>query len=51
MGRMFNALGLLPGEDLVEAKASDLITGYVGQAGKCTRDIMRKSLGGVLFID
>ena len=51
MGRMFNALGLLPGEDLVEAKASDLITGYAGQAGKCTRDILRKSLGGVLFID
>ena len=51
MGRMFNALGLLPGEDLNEAKASDLITGYAGQAGKCTRDVLRKSLGGVLFID
>ncbi len=51
MGRMFNALGLLPGEELVEAKASDLVTGYVGQAGKCTRELLRKSLGGVLFID
>jgi len=51
MGRMFKALGLLPGEELVEAKASDLITGYAGQAGKCTREILRKSLGGVLFID
>jgi hypothetical protein len=51
MGLMFNALRLLPGEDLIEAKASDLITGYAGQAGKCTRDILRKSLGGVLFID
>ena len=51
MGRMFNALGLLPGEELVEAKASDLVTGFVGQAGKCTREILRKSLGGVLFID
>ena len=51
MGRMFSSLGLLPGEELVEAKASDLVTGYVGQAGKCTRDMLRKSLGGVLFID
>ena len=51
MGRMFNSLGLLPGEDLNEAKASDLVTGYAGQAGKCTRDVLRKSLGGVLFID
>ena len=51
MGRMFNALGILPGDDLIEAKASDLVTGYAGQAGKCTREILRKSLGGVLFID
>ena len=51
MGRMFCALGLLPGEELVEAKASDLATGYTGQAGKCTRELLRKSLGGVLFID
>ena len=50
MGLMFNALGLLPGKDLVEAKASDLTIGYAGQAGKCTCVIMRKSLGGVLFI-
>lgn len=49
MGRMFNALGLLPGDNLIEAKASDLITGYSGQAGKCTREMLRKSLGGVLF--
>ena len=51
MGRMFNALGLLPGDDLVKAKASNLITGYTGQAGKCTRELLRKSLGGALFFD
>jgi hypothetical protein len=41
MGRIFNALGLLPGEDLNEAKASDLMTG----------DVLWNSLGGVFFID
>lgn len=51
MGKMFHALGLLPGDELHEAKASDLVTGYTGQAGKCTREVLRKSLGGVLFID
>ena len=51
MGKMFFALGLLPGEHLEEAKASDLVTGYTGQAGKCTREVLRKSLGGTLFID
>lgn len=34
MGRMFSRLGLLPCEDVVEVSASDLITGFVGQAGK-----------------
>lgn len=51
MGKMFHALGLLPADDLFEAKASDLVTGYTGQAGKCTREVLTKSLGGVLFID
>lgn len=51
MGQMFHALGLLATDEIQEAKASDLITGYTGQAGKQTRELMRKSLGGVLFID
>jgi hypothetical protein len=51
MGVMFNALGLLPGDELKEAKASDLVTGYTGQAGKLTREILKESRGGVLFID
>ena len=51
MGAMFNALGLLPGDELKEVKASDLVTGYTGQAGKKTREILKESRGGVLFID
>lgn len=39
MGRMFSRLGLLPCEDVVEVSASDLITGYVGQAGKKSKFI------------
>ena len=34
-----------------EISASDLSSGYVGQAGKMTRDHLQKSRGGVLFID
>ena len=51
MGAMFNALGLLPGDELKEVKASDLVTGYTGQAGKKTREILKESRGSVLFID
>ena len=39
MGRMFSRLGLLPCEDVVEVSASDLITGYAGQAGKKSKYI------------
>jgi len=51
MGVMFNALGLLPRTNLKEIKASDLITGYTGQASGRTREVLKESLGGVLFID
>eukprot|EP01050_Picozoa_sp_SAG11_P003357 SAG11_NODE_188_length_13029_cov_3.652514_5_plen_2762_part_00 len=51
MGKMFHALGLLPGDDLKEVKASDFVTGFTGQAGKQTRDILADSRGGVLFVD
>ena len=51
MGRLFHALGLLATDELKEAKASDLLTGYAGQAGRATRELLRQSRGGVLFID
>ena len=51
MGMLFSSLGLLPCSDVVEVSASDLITGYVGQAGKKTFDVLTKARGKVLFID
>ena len=51
MGMLFSSLGLLPCSDVVEVSASDLITGYVGQAGKRTFDVLTKARGKVLFID
>jgi rubrerythrin len=51
MGRMFFSLGLLPCDDVIEISASDLVTGYVGQAGGKTLDVLTKARGKVLFID
>jgi SpoVK/Ycf46/Vps4 family AAA+-type ATPase len=51
MGRMFNILGLLPDDEVFEYTPKDFITGFVGQAGKKTTEILEKSRGGVLFID
>jgi SpoVK/Ycf46/Vps4 family AAA+-type ATPase len=51
MGKMFKALGLLPDDAVVDCAASDLVTGYVGQSGLKTREMLQKARGGVLFID
>lgn len=37
MGKMFYHLGLLPTDEFKELSASDMVTGYAGQAGQLTR--------------
>eukprot|EP00873_Tetraselmis_striata_P010686 jgi/Tetstr1/430950/TSEL_020706.t1 len=51
MGAMFAALGLLPDCAVTEVSVSDLMTGYTGQTGRKTKEILQQSLGGVLFVD
>ena len=51
IGAFLKSIGLLQRGDVVEKSASQMQTGFVGQAGKCCRDILDSALGGVLFID
>lgn len=51
MGSIFHSLGLLPTNKLLEVKPSDLIMGWQGQTAKQTRMMIKRGLGGVLFID
>jgi SpoVK/Ycf46/Vps4 family AAA+-type ATPase len=51
MGMLFEAIGALPSAEVVQCSASDLVTGYVGQAAKKTRDVFESARGAVLFID
>jgi AAA+ superfamily predicted ATPase len=51
MGKIFFDLNLLPFHDVVETSVSNFFTGYVGQAGKQTREIFQSARGKVLFID
>lgn len=51
MGKLFKSLGLLPFDDVIDVSASDLVTGYAGQAGKKTQETLQKAKGRVLFID
>ncbi len=51
MGKVYKALGLLERGHLIDADASDLVAGYVGQTYDKTKKLIKRAMGGVLFID
>ena len=44
-------MGFLPEGHLVETDRSGLVGGYLGQTAMKTADVIKRALGGVLFID
>ena len=51
MGKIFSGLGVLKKNRFKKVTRSDLIAGYLGQTALKTQDVIKDSLGGVLFID
>ena len=51
ISKIYKELGLLSKGTLVETDRSGLVAGYVGQTALKVHDVVRKALGGVLFID
>lgn len=51
IGRLYGTIGVVKKGHLVEATRADLVAGYVGQTALKTQEIVRKAIGGVLFID
>jgi SpoVK/Ycf46/Vps4 family AAA+-type ATPase len=51
MGSIFSKLGILNKGTFKKVTRSDLVAGYLGQTALKTRDAIKDSLGGVLFID
>lgn len=51
LGDIFSKLGVLKNKKFTKVTRSDLIAGYLGQTAIKTKEVIKNSLGGVLFID
>lgn len=51
IGRLYQAIGILPRGQMVEVSRSGLVAGYIGQTALKTQEAINQALGGVLFID
>ena len=51
VGRLYRVTGLVSQGQLIEAGRVDLVAGYVGQTALKVQEVVRRALGGVLFID
>ena len=51
MAKMLFDLGLIKENKLIEVERKDLVGEYVGQTAPKTSEVIRKAMGGVLFID
>jgi stage V sporulation protein K len=51
LGHLFQEMGVLSKGHLVEVERADLVGEYIGHTAQKTRELVKKSLGGILFID
>ena len=51
IAQIYRSLGVLSRGHLVETDRSGLVAGYVGQTAIKTAEVIKRAMGGVLFID
>ncbi len=51
LAKIYKALGVVSGGQLVEVDRSNLVAGYIGQTATLTSEVIDSALGGILFID
>jgi SpoVK/Ycf46/Vps4 family AAA+-type ATPase len=50
-GDIYRALGIIERGDVVEVSRADLVAEYVGQTAVKVKNVVKRALGGILFID
>ncbi len=51
VAKLFQKMGVLSKGHLIEVERADLVGEYIGHTAQKTRDMVRKAIGGVLFVD
>jgi stage V sporulation protein K len=51
LGRIYRHLGYLPKGHVIETDRAGMVAGYVGQTALKVDEIVKQSIGGVLFVD
>ncbi len=51
IARIFQVMGVLSKGHLVEVERADMVGEYIGHTALKTRELMKKAMGGILFID
>jgi SpoVK/Ycf46/Vps4 family AAA+-type ATPase len=51
IGRLYGTIGVVSKGHLIETSRADLVAGYVGQTALKVQEVVRRAIGGVLFID
>lgn len=51
MAKLFHTMGVLSKGHLIEVERADLVGEYIGHTALKTRELVKKAMGGVLFID
>lgn len=50
-GKIFREMGILTKGHLIEVERADLVGEFIGHTAQKTRELVKKAMGGILFID
>ncbi len=51
LSKIFNDIGILSKGHLIEVERADLVGEYIGHTAQKTKEMLKKSVGGIMFVD